>query len=95
MRPAPSVTGPSGAVGQIFTRAVTDLGGALEAVTPSAEYREKLPEDSRPGYDALFARSSVLHCLPFTESTPESPMPIRRTADVAAYARGARRPGCW
>jgi hypothetical protein len=51
-----------------------DLGGTLEAVIPAAEYREKLPEDSHPGYDALFARATAVHRLPFTESTPESHM---------------------
>jgi hypothetical protein len=77
---APNVTGLScladGADGadQIFVRAVTDLGGTLEAVIPAAEYREKLPEDSHPEYDALFARAATVHRLPFTESTPESHM---------------------
>ena len=44
---------------QIFARAVTDLGGTLEAVIPAAEYREKLPEDSHPGYDDLIARAAA------------------------------------
>jgi len=73
---APGVTGLSclaDGADQIFARAVTDLGGTLEAVIPAAEYREKLPEDSQPGYDDLFARAAAVHPLPF-ESTPESHM---------------------
>jgi hypothetical protein len=57
---------------------VTDLGGTIEAVIPAAEYREKLPEDSHPGYDDLFARAAAVHRLPFTESTPESHMAASR-----------------
>jgi hypothetical protein len=74
---APDVTGMSclaDGADQIFARAVTDLGGTLEAVIPATEYREKLPEDSHPGYDDLLARSAAVHRLPFTESTPESHM---------------------
>ena len=74
---APDVTGISclaDGADQIFARAVTDLGGTLEAVIPAAEYREKLPEDSHPGYDDLIARAADVHRLPFTESTPESHM---------------------
>jgi hypothetical protein len=74
---APDVTGISclaDGADQIFAHAVTDLGGTLEAVIPAAEYREKLPEDSHPGYDDLIARAADVHRLPFTESTPESHM---------------------
>jgi hypothetical protein len=74
---APDVTGLSclaNGADQIFARAVTDLGGTLEAVIPAAEYREKLPEDSHPGYDDLLARAAAVHRLPFTASTPESHM---------------------
>ena len=72
---APDVTGLSclaDGADQIFARAVTDLGGTLEAVIPAAEYREKLLGESHPGYDDLFARAAaVLRCR---ESTPESHM---------------------
>jgi hypothetical protein len=74
---APDVTGLSclaDGADQIFARAVTDLGGTLEAVIPAAEYRERLPADSRPGYDDLLARAATVHHLPFTASTPESHM---------------------
>ncbi len=74
---APDITGLSclaDGADQIFARAVTDLGGTLEAVIPAAEYREKLPADSHSGYDDLLARATAVHRLPFTESTSESHM---------------------
>jgi hypothetical protein len=72
---APRAASPlADGVGQRRGRAGTDLGGTIEAVIPAAEYREKLPADSHPGYDALFARAAAVHRLPFTESTPESHM---------------------
>src|SRR5260370_20277442 len=72
---APDVTGLSclaDGADQIFARAVTDLGGTLEAVIPAAEYREKLPEDSHPRYDTLVAPAAALHRLPFPDATPQS-----------------------
>src|SRR5579859_5049352 len=73
---APEVTGLSclaDGADQIFARAVTDLGGTLEAVIPAAQYREKLPEDSHPGYDDLLARAAAVHRLPFTACRSPSP----------------------
>jgi hypothetical protein len=84
---APDVTGISclaDGADQIFARAVTDLGGTLEAVIPAAEYRDKLPEDSQPEYDDLIARAAAVHRLPFTESTPESHMAASRLMIDAA-----------
>ena len=74
---APELTGISclaDGADQIFARAVTNLGGTLEAVIPATEYREKLPEDSQPGYDELLTRAVAVHRMPFTESTPQSHM---------------------
>lgn len=74
---APAVTGLSclaDGADQIFARAVTDLGGALEAVIPATEYRGRLPAESHPQYDKLVARAVVVHRLPFTDSTPQSHM---------------------
>jgi hypothetical protein len=76
-RHAPDVTGISclaDGADQVFARAVTDLGGTLEAVIPAAGYREGLPADSHPQYDALLARAALVRRLPFTESTSESHM---------------------
>ena len=74
---APDVTGLSclaDGADQIFARAVTDLGGTLEAVIPAAQYREGLPADSHPEYDDLIAQAAAVHQLPFIESTSESHM---------------------
>jgi hypothetical protein len=74
---APDVTGLSclaDGADQIFARAVTDLGGALEAVIPAAEHRDALPADSHPEYDDLLGQAAAVHQLPFTESTSESHM---------------------
>jgi len=59
---------------QIFARAVTELGGTLEAFIPAAGYRAALPVQAHPEYDRLLAQASAIHRLPFTESTPESHM---------------------
>jgi hypothetical protein len=78
---APDVTGISclaDGADQIFARAVTDLGGTLEAVIPSAEYRAGLPAGAHPGYDSLLAQAAAVRRLPFTGSTSESHMAASR-----------------
>jgi hypothetical protein len=59
---------------QIFARAVLDTGGTIEAFIPARLYRAGLPPEAHREYDDLLARASVVHDLPFTESTPESHM---------------------
>jgi len=59
---------------QIFARAVIDLGGRIEAVIPALEYHKGMPEDAHAQYDALLARATAVHKLPFTDSSPESHM---------------------
>jgi hypothetical protein len=74
---APEMTGISilaDGADQIFARAVTDLGGTLEAVIPATEYRAGLPADTHPEYDRLLAQAVAVRRLPFTESTSESHM---------------------
>jgi hypothetical protein len=63
---------------QIFARAVTDLGGELEAVIPADQYRDVLPADSRPEYDRLLATAAAVRQLPFTAPTSESYMAASR-----------------
>jgi hypothetical protein len=65
---------PRGRADQIFARAVIDLGGKLEVIVPAEEYRAGLPAEAHAEYDDLLARAVSVHLLPFTESTPESPM---------------------
>ncbi len=74
---APDVTGITilaDGADQIFARAVTDLGGRLEAVIPATEYRAGLPAEAHPEYDRLLAHALDVRRLPFTESTSESHM---------------------
>ena len=73
----PDVTGVSclaDGADQIFARAVTDLGGALEVVIPAARYRAGLPEEAQGEYDLLLSHAAAVRRLPFDESTPESHM---------------------
>jgi hypothetical protein len=59
---------------QVFARAVTDLGGTLEAIIPASQYRDGLPPGALPEYDSLLATATTVHRLPFTESSSESHM---------------------
>jgi hypothetical protein len=59
---------------QIFAQAVLDLGGRLEAVIPAEQYRERLPDEAKPEYDALFAQAVAVHRFDFDESTAEAHM---------------------
>lgn len=59
---------------QIFTRTVLDHGGLTEAVVPAEEYRDGLPPDTHAEYDRLLAAATVVHRLPWTESTPNAHM---------------------
>ena len=58
----------------IFARAVTELGGSLEAIIPAGQYRDGLPADSHPEYDRLLAEAAAVRQLPFAEPTSESYM---------------------
>ncbi|HYV30878.1 MAG TPA: hypothetical protein VEO53_07235, partial [Candidatus Binatia bacterium] len=50
----------------IFAQAVLDLGGSLEVLLPSANYREqKVKPDHAPQFDALMQRAAKVHALPF------------------------------
>jgi len=74
---APNLTGITclaDGADQIFARAVTDLGGRLDAIIPAADYRAGLPEGARPEYDRLLSQAATVRRLPFTESSPRSHM---------------------
>lgn len=62
----------------IFARAVTELGGSLEAIVPAGQYRDGLPADLRPEYDRLLAKAAAVRQLPFTAPTSESYMAASR-----------------
>jgi len=59
---------------QLFATLVLDAGGRLEVVVPAAEYRDGLPVDARPTYDALFAKADKIHTLEYVESTSAAHM---------------------
>lgn len=58
----------------VFAKAVLDVGGALEVILPSADYREaKVKPDHAPLFDELIAKAATVRTLPF------------QTANRAAY----------
>lgn len=59
---------------QIFARAVLDHDGTIEAVIPADEYRDGLPTESHPTYDALLNSATAIHRLPYQESNSEAHM---------------------
>jgi hypothetical protein len=58
----------------IFARAVLDANGSLVVVVPAAEYRDGLPTEHHPAYDALIRRAAEVVRLGHRESTSESHM---------------------
>jgi hypothetical protein len=71
----PDITGISclaDGADQIFARAVTDLGGSLEAIIPASRYRDSLPAGAHSEFDRLLAMAANACCLLFAKPTPES-----------------------
>jgi hypothetical protein len=58
----------------IFAQAVLDAGGALAVVVPAAEYRDSLPAEHHPVYDALISEAAEVVRLDHQESTSQSHM---------------------
>ena len=57
----------------IFAQAVLDVGGALEVVLPSANYREaKVKPDHARQFDQLLARATKIHTAPFAEANRDA-----------------------
>ncbi|WP_344967343.1 hypothetical protein [Salinactinospora qingdaonensis] len=56
----------------MFARAVARCGWDLEVVVPAEQYRESLPPEHWPSYDAFLAMAVKVHRLPFVGSTPEA-----------------------
>lgn len=63
---------------QLLARALADLGGELEVVIPACTFYDHLPEEARPEYHALLARSRAMHHLPAAD-------PDERTFREAGY----------
>jgi hypothetical protein len=64
--PLSGVTCLARGVDQIFARTVLDLGGTLDVVLPSADYREH--QTALPEFDALLDRAASVHTMPFPRS---------------------------
>ncbi len=57
----------------IFAQAVIDVGGALEVVVPSADYRRaKVRPDHAAQFDRLLALAVKVHTAPFSHAGPEA-----------------------
>jgi hypothetical protein len=68
----------------MFARAILDAGGDLVVVRPAATYREGLPVEHHPTYDALMERAADVIRLDHPESTSEARMDASlRTIDDA------------
>ncbi len=53
----------------IFAQAALDVGGKLEVVLPTANYRQqKVKPDYAPQFDDLMHRATKLHVLPFDQA---------------------------
>ncbi|RJL32421.1 hypothetical protein [Bailinhaonella thermotolerans] len=63
---------------QIFARELLARGGTLEVVVPAGRYKDCLPPDAHAEYDALLARASRVHRLPYPAPTEESHMAASR-----------------
>ncbi|GAA1280955.1 hypothetical protein GCM10009609_51190 [Pseudonocardia aurantiaca] len=66
----------------IFAQAVLDASGSLVVVVPAAEYRDGLPAEHHPVYDALISRAVEVVRLGHRESTSQSHM------DASMYMLG-------
>lgn len=56
----------------VFARAVLDGRGELEVVIPAEQYRQGLPPEYRPVYDALLSAAVRTHEAGFVESTGDA-----------------------
>lgn len=75
----------------LFAQAVLDHGGKLVVIIPAAQYRDGLPEDHHPVYDALIARASETVQLDHVESTSQSHM----DASLVMLERADRLVAVW
>lgn len=75
----------------LFAQAVLDQRGDLIVIVPAARYREGLPEEHHPAYDALFARASDVVRLDHVESTSQSHM----DASIEMIQRADRLVAVW
>lgn len=84
----------------LFAQAILDHGGVLHVIVPAREYRDGLPEEHHPFYDALIAMAAEIIRLDRVESDSSAHMDasLRMLADadelLAVWdGRPARGPG--
>lgn len=53
----------------LFATAVLDAGGSLVVVVPARQYRDSLPDEQQPVFDALLARAARVIALDHDEVT--------------------------
>ncbi|WP_231104766.1 hypothetical protein [Haloechinothrix halophila] len=58
----------------LFARAVLDAGGELVVIVPAEQYRDGLPAEHHPTYDALFNHAADVIRLDHTASTSNAHM---------------------
>jgi hypothetical protein len=58
----------------LFAQAVLDEGGSLVAVLPAQRYRERLPADYHPTYDALLQQASEVVTMDYDQPGREAYM---------------------
>ncbi|MEV4648307.1 hypothetical protein [Saccharopolyspora sp. NPDC049357] len=75
----------------LFAQAVLDHGGKLVVIIPATRYRDGLPEEHHPVYDALIARASETVQLDHVESTSQSHM----DASLVMLERADRLVAVW
>jgi hypothetical protein len=57
----------------VFAETVLDIGGGLEVILPSTDYRDaKVKPDHAPLFDALLAKATVVRTLPFPTANREA-----------------------
>ncbi|WP_455432866.1 hypothetical protein [Streptosporangium soli] len=58
---------------QIFAQVVLDLGGRLEVIIPSADYRDrKVKPDNLTAFDHLVERAAKVRYMPFPEASRDA-----------------------
>lgn len=57
---------------QLFAQTVLALGGTLEVMVPSAQYRDRLPSEAHETYDALLAQAHAVYQTGRNEDGPEA-----------------------
>ncbi|NYH79904.1 hypothetical protein FHR84_003253 [Actinopolyspora biskrensis] len=75
----------------LFARAVLDHGGKLTVIVPAAHYRDELPSEHHPVYDALLRQANDVVRMDHTDSTSQAHM----DASIAMIERTDRLLAVW